>query len=689
MAEGGTYRYTDAELGQFCRQELAQAAGADDNELANHISRALQYYYNRPRGDEKAGESQVQSSDLSDMVNAVLAQLTPMVSQDALVKFDADGSADEQQAAGESAYINDLVMNKNRGYIALQECLKDASLCRNSFACVYYDEEVESEQRTFSNVDEQRANMILAQLEQQQDMELQSEEYDPETMSLKVVVAITTRAHKWRSVDPGNVRYARGWESMDLEKIRFFAELDFPTRSELVEGGVPREVVAKLNPTNIDTREVRYARDQGSVPNQGSGENDAQNEPQTEDQERIERNFCYLNIDMDGDGIAERWLIELVEEDTVIHKERVAWIPYVVGSLFISSHRLQGEDLFDHLKQVQDVKTAVKRRWLDSLYNGAWSRIAADKNTVQGDIDDARQGATVWTDGNPGMAIQVIPYNDIGEDCLRFLAYEDQHREERGGAALDMQSAQAQLVGETAQGIEKQYSVREMLTAMMAKNMAETLVRSVYLMMHRTVRAYAYGPVMLEVADQMVQSDPATWRIRTDLNVTPGLTPSQRTAVTSALMMQAQAQMALMQQGLNGQLASVQTLYRTFVDFLHNKGVPNPETYWIDPSSPQAQQAAQQAAQQQQAQAQAQQQMAAQALGIEQAKIQQSDRDSERDFTLGIYKTNVEAELKEAELVEEGRKDRADTALRAREQMAAARNAAGAAGAGANRTGND
>ena len=665
------YKHTDKELGAICRREIERADGADGDLLAQHIIDALDYYYNRPRGDEKAGESQVQSTDLADMTNAILAQLTPMISTDALIEFEADGEEDEDQARMESRFINDCVIDKNQGYLELQSCLKDAALCRNTFAKVWADDVVTSETRSFANIDKTRANQIIKVLGELPSQEVTSQDFANGTLS--VTIAISQRKFRWRAIDPGEFVYQGGWEHQDLQEIRFCAERDTPTRSDLLEDGYDAELVDQLPKQSSETRLVRQARDQQLTR--------PLNQPQTRDQERVERHECYLLIDMDDDGISERWKVIVGNKQTVLEKEQVSWVPYCTGSLYISPHRLQGEDLYDHMRETQDIKTAAKRRWLDCIYNSVWSRLAAQENNVDPSVDDARAGATIWTKGRPMDSLMPVTGADVGPTIQAVLDYEDRHRTERGGAALDVQSAEAQIVGESGVALEKQYSVKEAMTQMFARNIAETLIRNIYLLMHRTLRTFAEGPMKSKLRNKQIQVDPTTWPIRTSLNVTPGLTPQARTAVGQAMLilMQDQAQATAM--GLGGQLVSLDNMYRTRLDFLRAKGVQNCEQYLTDPSSDEARMAAQQSQEQQAALAQQQQQLLAMQIQLEERKLALEKYKADQSTYADIYKADLQADLKETELTTEGIQARRDADDRARasaaETAAAAANQAG------------
>jgi hypothetical protein len=132
--------------------------------------------------------------------------------------------------------------------------------------------------------------------------------------------------------------------------------------------------------------------------------------------------------------------------------------------------------------------------------------------------------------------------------------------------------------------------------------------------------------------------------------VRAGLAPGTKATQTQALMGHQQLQAQAMSQGLDGILATAQTLYRTQIRWLKLNGVSDPEGIVVDPQSPQAQQAQQAKAQAAQQAQQAQQQMIRTQVELELAKIaedaRQADQKSQHDF----YATNMQAEIAEAKI---------------------------------------
>jgi len=138
------------------------------------------------------------------------------------------------------------------------------------------------------------------------------------------------------------------------------------------------------------------------------------------------------------------------------------------------------------------------------------------------------------------------------------------------------------------------------------------------------------------------------------VNVATGMSPGQRGHLQNVLQQHIQMQAQAMSQGMNGILASPQTIYRTTMEWLRLAGVDNPERHAIDPSSPQAAQAVQAQGEASEQAAAAQQQTVDRALGVEEAKVSQDAEQAAAELEHKYYDTDVDALIAQAKLKGQG-----------------------------------
>ncbi len=633
-------KLTEGQLVAGIYQQLQNSDSWQSGELAENRRKALNYYFGEPRGDEAAGCSAVISTDVADMIEAVIAGMMPALETDQIIEFESMGQEDDDAARRESEAVNWVVMNQNHGYIMLQQAIRDALLLRNGFTKCYVHTKTESNKNTFT-IDPALLPFFVQSPPPGFQREIISyDDADDGQIKVRAVDTRTERLLKVCSVDPCNVFYTAGWDSYDLQDIPFFCERHLYTRSQLIEMGYSKAKVDALPRITVDTSEDAQARNNTTTTPNLVGI--------TQSQDVIECFEAYWHIDADGDGLNELRRI-FVAGRTILSNEEYEFIPYATGTPFIQPHRLTGMSLFDKLRMVQDVKTAALRQYLDCFQNGNLGRVGYVKGMVNTNhlLNPRPSGAVEVDDPN---AIFPLPSIDIGPSAQALLDYMDKVRSSRGGASLDLQSAEAQIMGETAQGVERQYSVREMLAAMMAKTIAETLVAGTYRNVHKALRLFVTGEMTYRNRQGAEKTDPAQWPERTRIVVRGGLSMGEQRKKVQALSGVIQQQQMLLGAGMNGILIDLTRFYQASIDWARASGIDNAEAYFINPASPESQQAQQsqaQQAQQQQQMAQALQQlqiqMAQQAQAFEKYKV-------DEELRFKYYDSNLDAEVQEAKI---------------------------------------
>lgn len=80
--------------------------------------------------------------------------------------------------------------------------------------------------------------------------------------------------------------------------------------------------------------------------------------------------------------------------------------------------------------------------------------------------------------------------------------------------------------------------------------------------------------------------------------VSVGLSTADRSAYAANVLQVLQQQIAAMERGQDGVLVDLPRVHNALLDFARMMGLPAPDQYWLDPKSPEAQQAQQQKQQQ-------------------------------------------------------------------------------------------
>lgn len=344
-----------------------------------------------------------------------------------------------------------------------------------------------------------------------------------------------------------------------------------------------------------------------------------------------------------------------------------------MGSPFTSPHRLTGESLFDRLEQVQDVSTSLWRQLLDNVAIMNNGRLVYDPARVsEEDVLNPTAGGGIRS--RDPMAVNQLALQDVTGGILAAIENNRRRRSEVAGSALEMASADAQLVAKSATQASIDKSNSELVTTLIAQNLAQTCIRDLFQLVRYCLRTYSQRPYPALIAGQVVPVNPLEWVPSRRINIRCGKSPGEKSQAAQALMMHMQNQAMAMQGGMSGVLADANTIYRTSLQFLELNGVSDPESLQIDPASPQAQQAMQAAQQSAQAQQQAAQQAVQAQQQMEQAKIAEDARQADLENRFKYDELASEMEIEMAKLSAGGR---LELEKQARDHAAAAASSAG------------
>lgn len=635
----------NSEIVERLKQALRLCEGYENSEESADRETALDYYFMRERGDEVAGRSQVRSGSLSAMVEAVLAQAMEAFSTTRVVELDSFGVEDDSQAALESDAVEYFVMKRANGLMVFQGAIKDALLCRNGVVKCWTEEKTDTETRELENVPPE----ALGELGNIPGAEVTLREYDQDSQLLRMEVTTRTRRLRVDPVAIENFVYLDGWTSYDLQDIPICAERHVSTRSEMIEEhGFARAQVERLQGYRHEYKADTTARD--------TQKHQHDRAPLDESQVPVEWYEAYVLMDLNGDGVSERWRICIDSKGTeLLSKDQVSMVPYAVGAAIFMPHRLKGVSLWDKLRQNCDLETGLLRALMDNVNTTTKNRTAYLEGKIEpSDLESGRPNGDIRARGVPDVRQAIMPFNvpDLTQGILANLQDNRSVRAEMGGAALELATGNMQLNDRLgSQGLDRAYSVMEQLSALMLKNIANTLIRNTFLLAHAQLRENFRAPVPVKPSGKWITPIPANWPKRECATVRIGMSPGERARKANTLHEMLKMQVDLAREGMSDVLVNAPSFYRTVMDWGRVSDIPNPEQYWIDPDSEGAQQALQTMREQAEQIAQQQRALTAQALELEQirAAMDKYKHDSELQFR--YYDAVLGAEIEEAKLI--------------------------------------
>ena len=357
------------------------------------------------------------------------------------------------------------------------------------------------------------------------------------------------------AVAPENFAVTQEHKSQYLQDCTYCREILYRTKSDLIEEGYDPKVVMLLPHVSSDTKIDSVER------------GDIEYNNTSPSMQVCELEEHYIRIDQDGDGVAELHRV-ITCGNNLLENEEVDCVPYANGVAWLMGHRFYGLSAYDKLKNVQSSKTHFLRQMEDNARAGNHQKTDVVEDRVNmDDFTNGRHNAIRRMDGLD--ACREVPHVDITPSCIAVMDYWDKVRTERTGSALDLQSNQMNMPSNVGdQGVNTLVANLEQVSSLITKNFCETLVKDLYLLVHKFMRLYMPEDMQAKQGGAWTQTNPGQWLEREQVNL---MIPATRTeklvqqiALEKAIL---QAQMEL-QSGKEGITTSESNLYQMKLDHM-------------------------------------------------------------------------------------------------------------------------
>jgi hypothetical protein len=636
-------RYSDEDLLKIVGDERKRSIGfgeGDSGELQTARETALAYN----KGDMSdvgalPNRSKAVDTTVADAIETVLPDvLEVFFGGEDILTFMPTSEQDEDAAQEESDFVKHVVLDENPGFLTIYSACKDALLTRTGIFHWWWEDKEKTETKAQASAED--APMLQA-VAQQMGQELEPEEQADGTVSLNATTLhgkVCVRA--FPSED-----FSCASDTVMLADTTYCVVRDRPRVQDLIARGVDKEKARSLPRYSTRTNSVELERDE-------AGESQSPDTDALDDLRIVETRAHYIRLDADDDGELEIWrIITDAEEKILLEKEQVDHIPFGALTPYIVPHRFYGESVADKLIEVQRIKTALLRMLMDSGYFALNQRMeVAESSSSEFTIADLLAN-------EPGRPIRVkqsgavTPVNagSLNFDVFSALEFMSTVAESRSGIVRNAQGLNPDTLHDTAKGAIALITAAQKRTRMIARIFAETGLKDLFLGVHKMLRCShtdKHAPMNAKLGTAWKQIQPNQWSERCAMAVHVGVGSAGRehdmAIATQRLQLMEQVMMA---PGGQGVLIDRGNIHQGLVAWERAAGTKAPDIYWTDPSSPQAQQAAQAQAQQPdpaQAQAQADMQLRqAQAAGD--AKLAQDKAASDAALQAQKHQNDMQA----------------------------------------------
>lgn len=535
----------DDEFLNIVKAERARSIGFDlDAELSGQRTKALQYYRGEmPDIPSLDNRSRAVSTDIADAVETLLPDLIEIfTSQDDALEFIPQGPHDVEAAKQETDYLRKVFFRDNPGFRILHDFLKDALLSKTGVVTWWWEDKDDYTEK-FGPMPRAQAAVLLQQtqasyLQMQaqgiqppnllvEDLELSQDDYGQQLVSW-TIRAPQEGCIKIAAVAPEHFTIAADADT--LAGATYAAWRSYPRAQDLKAQGIDPDIVDELPQHGMPTDMESQARNTVSETMNGFGGDGA-----TFDMRMVEITTHFVRTNTDGE--LKLWkVVTGGDEAVLISREVVNQIEIAACTPYLQPHRFYGESIADRLLEIQRIKTALTRMVLDSGYFAVNQRPVVDMTKVNdftlSDLLTNAPGHPIRVQG--AGAVEPFSNAGLGFDGFAALEYFAVQSEQRTGVVRNAQGLAPDTLHDTASGAAMLAAAAQKRIRLIARVIAETGLRDLYLGLHAKIRESATQQQVAQLRGAWVPIDPTTWGERNQMVIQIGASRD----VEIAMMMQ-------------------------------------------------------------------------------------------------------------------------------------------------------
>ena len=547
--KSGEIPMDDEELQSIVSAEIDDAISYIDADLSPVRSMATKYYRGDLFGNEVEGNSQAVSTEVRDVVNAMLPGIMKtMFSSERVVEYMPKGPEDVGFAEQATDYANYVIQQDNDGFNVLYSTFKDSLIRKCGIVKSWWEERVNVRIEDYTGLDEQTMMLIQNEpdavvtiVEQYDDpsinQQMMQPQMDPTTGQpmldakgkpvmpevpklFDVTVKRVMREGRISiaAIPPEEFLLSRN--ARTLEDSSIVSHRKMATVAELVSMGYDRETVEEyVTSSEFEANDEYLRRRPVGV---AIGSNEESNNP---DMHRVLYIETWIRIDYDGDGLAElRKICTMGSGHEVVSNEPADFIPFADFPCDPEPHTspLEASSYFDYTKDLQEIKSDILRNTLDSLAQSIHPRTGVVEGQVNmDDVLNNETGAIIRM-RSPGM-VQPLSTPFVGNEAFTMMQYLDSIKEDRTGMSkaamgLNADALQSSTKAAVAATVSASQMRIELTTRILANGMKKLFKNILQLIV-----THQDKPRIVRMRNNWVQVDPRAWDANMDVSINVAL----------------------------------------------------------------------------------------------------------------------------------------------------------------------
>jgi hypothetical protein len=578
----GLLKAMDADQVQsVVRYAIQESVDFEESEFSTLRKNIDLYYQGYTSLKKVEGRSQVTVTAVRDAVKAVIASIARIFTQtDTVGEFYSDDEEDERLCTDATKYVNSVFW-KNGGYKALIMASTDALKAKKGIIKVILANVPYTVHKTQSNLPSEMpempemAGMEIGEMDELEGLlsdDLVTEQNEEE----QITTSQKTRL-KWELLPVPPEEFFIDSSATCLEDARICGHRRNIPIYEAVAMGYKYDDLIGLagedNSTFQTEKDSRrgYARTDDEVVS-----------PADPTSRPILFTEAYMRLDADGDGIAELRRVACGGLNyTVLSDEPVNWLPYAEFSAELQPHVFYPICLGEDLIQDQDAQTALLRSIIDNTALTNSPRTEVNESKVN--LDDVKNGAI-------GAIVRVREMGQIQELTTPFVAgqtlpvlvhLQDVAQSRSGVTKLNQGLDPDALQSTTRVAAQAAVAGSDARIEMMARNIGETGVTSLFLCILRTAIHSIKGQTQIKMPEGFMTVRPEWWHDQLSVKVNVGLGSGgidEKKAVLSGLI--PIQQQIVTQYGPANPVCSWDNMRNTIASLMRLSGVHNTQDYF-------------------------------------------------------------------------------------------------------------
>ena len=460
------------------------------------------------------GVSSIVDTSTTETVEAYTAILSDLFLNNGklarFVPYDANPGS-FQNARDASMITNYAIFKQNNGWELIQTWIKSALLWKNGIIRWDYEENYDYEFEEYDRIPQGQLDILLAEegvevignLNYENDlgeMNLETGEQSAEIVYTDVRIRRKNDNSrvKIENIPPEAFRISR--EAKSIEDASFVGIQSLLTRSEIrkmwpdIADNIAEEEWDELGDDGTWDGNSSFAEDIAAR-KLVTGQSYLQGR-MTQDVTLLEANRevtiteCWINVDRDGDGVAELKHI-IVAGETILYEQDVDMVPIACLSPIDIPYEFYGLSIADFTRSSTLASTAILRGFVENTYLTNYSPKLADPNVVDfSALQNIKPKQIIPTNGNPNGAVSSLPPESISTGTVPLLAHLQTIKEQATGMSKAAQGLNDSLYvsGNSEQKLAAVQSASQKRIQHIARRFAETGMKRLCIGVYRTMR---------------------------------------------------------------------------------------------------------------------------------------------------------------------------------------------------------